>query len=85
VQAHVAFWVGGTVVLQIGIYLIPRWRPWSLFRLSDFDWYGPLLAGNIGLDGMFDPIHGAGHSTWMVLAIALFYGLAWRALRRLEP
>jgi ABC-type transport system involved in multi-copper enzyme maturation permease subunit len=85
VQAHVAFWVGGLVVLQIGIYLIPRWRKWSLFRLSDFDWYGPILAGNVGLADMFDPIAGRGYSTWALLAIVLFYGLAWRALRRLEP
>ncbi len=85
VQAHVAFWVGGLVVLQIGIYLIPRFRPWSLFRMSDFDWYGPILAGNIGFADMFDPVHAAGHSAWIVLAIVAFYGLAWRSLRQLEP
>ena len=85
VQAHVAFWVGGIVVMQIGIYLVPRLRRWSLFRLSDFDCYGPILAGNVGLDRMFDPIQDAGYSAWLLLAIVLFYGLAWRALRRLEP
>ncbi|MGE3173129.1 MAG: ABC transporter permease subunit [Planctomycetota bacterium] len=84
VQAHVAFWVGGIVILQIGIYLIPRFRPWSLFRLSDFDWYSPILAGNTSLRAMFDPIGGAGHSLWMLLACVAFYLLAWRALRRLE-
>jgi ABC-type transport system involved in multi-copper enzyme maturation permease subunit len=85
VQAHVAFWVGGIVVMQIGIYLVPRLRKWSLFRLSDFDWYGPILAGNVGLRGMFDPVGALGFSLWLVLAIVLFYWLALRALERLEP
>lgn len=85
VQAHVAFWVGGIVVLQIGIYLIPRFRQWSLFRLSDFDWYGPILAGNVGVADMFDPIGGAGYSTYALLTIVGCYALAWRAIERLEP
>ncbi len=84
VQAHVAFWVGGIVVLQLGLYLIPRVRRFSLFRLSDFDWYGPILAGNIGLPEMFVPGIGPAHSLWLLLATLVFYGLAWRALRNLE-
>lgn len=84
VQAHVAFWVGGIVVLQLGIYLIPRLRGYSLFRLSDFDWYGPILAGNVDLAQMFVPWLGPAHSLWLLLAIALFYGLSWRSLRNLE-
>jgi ABC-type transport system involved in multi-copper enzyme maturation permease subunit len=85
VQAHVAFWVGGIIISQIGIYLTQRLRRASLFRLSDYDWYGPLMAGNVRLADMFDPIGHAGLTTWLLLAIALFYGLALRALRRLEP
>jgi ABC-type transport system involved in multi-copper enzyme maturation permease subunit len=85
VQAHVAFWVGGLTVLEIGVYLIPRFRRTSLFRLSDFDWYGPIMAGNTGPREMFDPLHHRGLTTWLLLAIALFYALALRALQKLEP
>lgn len=85
VQAHVAAWIGAVAVLQIGVYLTQRIRPWSLFRLVDFDWYGPLLSGNTGIRQMFDPTHGPAFTTWLLLATAGFYLLAWRALRRLEP
>jgi ABC-type transport system involved in multi-copper enzyme maturation permease subunit len=83
-QAHVAFWIGGVTVVQIGLYLTQRLRRISLFRLSDFEWYGPILTGNTGVREMFDPIHGAGLTTWLLAAIVLFYALALRALQRLE-
>ena len=85
VQGHVAFWVGGIAILQMGVYLIPRLRRYSVFRLSDFDWYGPMLAGNLGPERMFDLVHHAGNTSWVVLATAAFYAAAWHALRRLEP
>lgn len=84
VQAHVAFWVGGITIVQIGVYLTQRLRVASLFRLADFEWYGPILTGNTPAWEMFDPIHGPGFTTWLLLATALFYGLAWRALHRAE-
>ena len=84
VQAHVAFWVGGFTILQIGVYLVPRFRRFSLFRLSDFDWYAPIVAGNIGLREMFDPIHHQGLTSYLLAATIAGYALAWRALRRLE-
>lgn len=85
VQAHVAFWVGGVTILNIGVYLIPRLRRYSLFHLSDYDWYAPLLAGNRRLLDMFDPFGHDGLTAWLLAATAVFYGLAWRSLRRLEP
>jgi ABC-type transport system involved in multi-copper enzyme maturation permease subunit len=85
VQAHVAAWVGGFTVLQIGIYLTQRLRQWSLFRLADFEWYGPILAGNTPAWQMFDPIRSHGFTTMLLAATAAFYGLAWRALQRAEP
>lgn len=84
VQAHVAFWVGGITIVQIGIYLTQRLRPYSLFRLADFEWYGPVLSGNTPLWQMFDPVRSHGFTTYLLAATALFYGLAWRALRRAE-
>lgn len=85
VQAHVAAAIGAFAVLQIGLYLTQRIRPYTLFRLADFEWYGPILAGNVRAWQMFDPLHGPGFTTWLLLGCALFYGLAWRALRRAEP
>jgi ABC-type transport system involved in multi-copper enzyme maturation permease subunit len=85
VQAHVAAVVGAVAIVQLGLYLTQRIRPYTLFRLVDFDWYGPMLAGNIKAWQMFDPLHGPGFTTWLLLACALFYGLAWRALQRAEP
>ncbi|MEC7582838.1 MAG: ABC transporter permease subunit [Planctomycetota bacterium] len=84
VQAHVAFWVGGLTVVQIGFYLVPRFRHYSIFRLSDFDVYGPILAGNLELHQLFDPFQHQGQGTLALIGILLFYGLALRSLRRLE-
>ncbi len=85
VQAHVASWVGALAVVQIGVYLTQRIRSYSLFRLADFEWYAPILSGNTPAWQMFDPIRGPGFTTWLLVAAALFYGLAWHALRRAEP
>ncbi|MBL8723115.1 MAG: ABC transporter permease subunit [Planctomycetes bacterium] len=84
VQAHVAFWVGGLTVLQIGIYLTQRIRQYSIFRLADFDWYGPILAGNLRAEQMFDPVHGPGFTTYVLGGALLCYGLAHRALHRTQ-
>lgn len=85
VQAHVAAVVGAFAVLQLGLYLTQRIRPYTLFRLVDFDWYGPILAGNTKAWQMFDPLRGPGYTTWLLVACVLFYGLSWRALNRAEP
>ena len=84
VQAHVAFWVGGITIVQIGVYLTQRFRPFSVFRLADFEWYGPVLSGNTPAWQMFDPIRSHGFTTYVIAATALFYWLAWRALHRAE-
>lgn len=85
VQAHVAAVVGAFVVLQLGVYMTQRIRSYSLFRLVDFDWYGPILCGNTPAWKMFDPVRGPGNTTYLLAACALFYGLSWRALRRTTP
>ncbi len=84
VQAHAAFWVGGFVVVNLAIYFIPVVRLGSLFRLSDFDWYGPIMAGNRGPWQMFDPWHHEGLTSWLLLANLALYLLAWRELRKAE-
>lgn len=83
-QAHVAFWVGGITIVQLGVYMTQQLRPFSLFRLSDFEWYGPILTGNTPLWQLFDPIRSHGFTTYVLAAAALFYFLSWRSLRRLE-
>lgn len=85
VQAHVAAWVGALAVVQIGLYLTQRIRPYSLFRLADFDWYGPIVSGNTSARQMFDPTHGPAFTSYVLAAAAVCYGLALRALRRAEP
>lgn len=85
VQAHVAAAVGAFAVVQVGLYLTQRIRPFTLFRLADFDWYGPILCGNTPAWQMFDPIRSHGFTTYLLLAVVLFYWLAWRTLRRAEP
>lgn len=85
VQAHVAAVVGAFAVLQIGLYLTQRIRPYTLFRLVDFDWYSPILAGNRTAAQMFDPLNGSGCTTYLLAGCVLFYWLAWRALNRAEP
>lgn len=85
VQAHVAAAVGAFIVLQLGVYMTQRIRPYSLFRLVDFDWYGPILCGNTPAWQMFDPINGPGNTTYLLVASVVLYFLSWRALRRTEP
>jgi len=85
VQAHVAAIVGAFAVLQIGMYLTQRIRPYSLFRLADFDWYAPIMSGNTPAWEMFDPIRSHGYTAWLLLGAILLYYLSWRAIRRTEP
>ena len=46
---------------------------------------GPVLAGNTPAWQMFDPIRSHGFTTYLLLACAVFYFLALRALRRAQP
>ena len=85
VQAHVAAVVGAFAVLQIGVYLTQRLRPYSLFRLVDFDWYAPIMTGNSPAWQMFDPIRSHGFTTYLLAGTALLYFLSYCALRRTEP
>lgn len=85
VQAHVAAVVGAFLVLQLGVYMTQRIRPYSLFRLVDFDWYGPILCGNTPAWQMFDPIRSHGFTAYILAACVVFYVLSYRALKRTEP
>jgi hypothetical protein len=85
VQAHVAAAIGAFAIVQIGIYLTQRLRQYSLFHLADFEWYGPILAGNTPAWQMFDPVRSHGNTTLVLVATLLLYLAAQRALTRAEP
>lgn len=77
VQAHVAFWVGGIVILELAIFFIPDIRHFSVFRLSDFDVYGPVMVGNLTLRKLF-----WSKTVWLLLGAAAVYGIALQVFRR---
>jgi ABC-2 type transport system permease protein len=76
-QVHVAFAVGSVVIVEVAIYFIQEIRVASLFRLSDFDVYGPILAGNAGWAQVL-----GGRTIWLLAATAACYLAALRIFRR---
>lgn len=84
-QVHVAFWTGGLIVVQVAIYFVQEIRLGSLFRLADFDVYGPILAGNVTWSQMF---WGGGlmplGTVWLLVAAAVLYAAAHVTFRRMD-
>lgn len=78
-QIGVAFVVGAVVIFQVGLYFIPQIRAYSLFRLSDYDVYSPILAGNVSASNLLFGNGGA-----LLLALAVTYGIADRLFQRAE-
>lgn len=76
-QVDVAFVVGAVIVFQVCIYFIPDVRIASLFRMSDYDVYWPILAGNETVAWQR-----AGNGIWLALAIVGLYVTADRLFRR---
>jgi ABC-type transport system involved in multi-copper enzyme maturation permease subunit len=84
-QVHVAFWTGGVVVVEVALYFVPHIRAISLFRLADFDVYGPIMAGNINwLQMWFGSVLMPVGTVWLLATAAALYAAAWSAFRRLE-
>ena len=78
-QVHVAFVVGVFVILQLGLLFLPTIHVASLFHLSDFQVYGPMLAGTVRFTKLM-----ASHGVWLIATIIALYFAADRALRRIE-
>lgn len=78
-QVHVAALVGAVVILQLGLLFLPTVHVASIFHLSDFNVYGPLLAGTLRLPELL--LHSG---VWLCLGTLLLYLAADRALRRVE-
>jgi ABC-type transport system involved in multi-copper enzyme maturation permease subunit len=77
-QVVTAFWIGAFVVMQVAIYFVQEIRVVSLFRLSDFEIYGPIMAENVDAAGFL-----LGTTSWLVVAAAAAYLAADRAFRRI--
>lgn len=78
-QVHVAFVVGVFVIVQVGLLFLPAIHVASVLHFSDFQVYGPILAGNVRVSKLF-----LSHGVWVLGAILALYLAADRALRRIE-
>ncbi len=78
-QVHVAFMVGGVIVLEVGIYFVKVLRDGSIFQLSDYATYGPILAGNGNFSRLF-----FAQELWILGGIAVLYALAHRAFVKMD-
>lgn len=76
-QVHAAFWIGAVVISQVAIYFIQEIRVISLFRLSDFEIYNPVMAGNWPFTSLFTEV-----TVWLLVATAALYGVAYALFRR---
>lgn len=78
-QVQVAFAIGGVIVLQVGMFFVQVLRGASIFRLSDYDVYWPIMAGNRDFGRMF-----WSEDIWLLAGIAVLYALTWWRFRRMD-
>ena len=78
-QIDVAFIVGSVIVFEVCLYFVPEIRLYSLFRLSDYEVYSPILAGNRSVT---DLLFGTGG--WLLLGTGLAYFAADRLFQKAE-
>ena len=78
-QLHTMAVIGAVVVFQLCIYFVQQIRAVSLFRLSDYDVYAPILAGNLGVLQLF-----LSKGIWLLAGTALAYLIADRLFRKAE-
>ncbi len=79
-QAHTAFMVGGVVIFQVAIYFIQEIRVASIFRVSDWEVYGPTLLGNESFYSLFFE-----QTLWLILGSIGLIGIALLKFRRATP
>ncbi|PIE25590.1 MAG: hypothetical protein CSA62_00860 [Planctomycetota bacterium] len=78
-QVHVAFAIGGVIVVQASTFFIKGVRDFSIFQFADFFTYGPIMAGNGNWSRLF-----WGSEIWLVMGCLFFYALAAQRLRRVD-
>jgi ABC-type transport system involved in multi-copper enzyme maturation permease subunit len=79
-QVHVAAAVGAFIVVQVVLFFVQVIRVGSVFRLADFDVYGPLLMR----PGEFAAVF-FGNTLWLLVAALVVLFLADRLFRRIDP
>ncbi|MCA8971856.1 MAG: ABC transporter permease subunit [Planctomycetes bacterium] len=78
-QVKVAFAIGGIIVLQVGMFFVQVLRHYSIFRLSDYDVYWPMMIGNRDFARTF-----WGEDIWLIVAIGALYGATWWRFRKMD-
>ncbi len=78
-QVHVAAIVGAFIVIQVVLFFVQVIRVVSVFRLADFDVFGPLIMGN----GVFVDVFWE-RTIWLLVATAMLFGVADWLFRRLD-
>lgn len=78
-QVQVAAVVGAVIVLQVIVFFVQVIRAFSIFRLADFEVFGPLLMGQGAFADVF-----LGNTVWLLLAASLLFVLADWLFRRLD-
>ena len=77
-QVHVAFAIGSLIVVQVGMFFVQVLRHGSIFMLSDYDTYWPIVAGNREFSRLF-----WSEDIWLILGCLVLYGIsAWRFRRQ---
>ena len=78
-QVHAAAAAGTLIVMQVTLYFDATLRKISLFKLADFDVYGPTVMGNRDLGQLMTSM-----GVWMLLACAVMYAATDFLLRRID-
>lgn len=79
-QAHAAFAIGAVVVSQVALFFTQSIGKASVFQLSSFDVYQPVMSGNQSFTRLF-----FGSTVWLLLAAVVLLGIAVARFRRSEP
>ena len=78
-QLHVVALVGSIAVFQVCIYFVQEVRVVSLFRVSDYEVYAPILAGNLPVGKLFTT-----RGVWLLLVTVAAYLFADRQFKKAE-
>jgi len=78
-QVHVAAAVGAFIIVQVVVFFVQVIRVASIFRLADFDVFGPLMMGQAPFRDVF-----LGSTVWLLLGAAALYWFADRLFSRLD-
>jgi len=78
-QVHVAFWIGGIVIVNVSLFFVPIFKDYNLIKLSDWGVYNPILVGNMSWGTMF-----MDYTLWVLLGTVACYVVADQIFRRTD-